>query len=38
MVADGGDGPLKAVIEEIGPDGTMVLSILAEAYRTQAAS
>lgn len=31
MVADGGDGPLKAVIEEIRPNGTIVLSILAEA-------
>jgi hypothetical protein len=26
MVADGGDRPLKAVIEEIRPDGTIVLS------------
>ncbi|MGH8991820.1 MAG: hypothetical protein ACRDZ7_09880 [Acidimicrobiia bacterium] len=38
MVADGGDGPLEAVIEEIRPDGTIVLSVLAYAQRTQAAS
>lgn len=37
MVADGGDGPLEAVIEEIRPDGTIVLSVLAYA-QTQAAS
>ena len=38
MVADGGDGPLEAVIEEIRPDGTIVLSVLAYAQRSQAAS
>jgi hypothetical protein len=38
MVADGGDGPLEAVIEEIRSDGTIVLSVLAYAQRTQAAS
>ena len=37
MVADGGDGPLEAVITEIRPDGTIVLSVLAYA-QTQAAS
>jgi hypothetical protein len=37
MVADGGDGPLEAVIEEIRPDGTIVLSVLAYAERSQAA-
>lgn len=38
MVADGGDGPLEAVIEEIRPDGTIVLSVLAYAQPSQAAS
>lgn len=31
LVADGGDGPHRAIIEEIRPDGTIVLSILAYA-------
>lgn len=38
MVADGGDGPLEAVIEEIRPDGTIVLSVLAYGQLSQAAS
>lgn len=37
MVADGGDGPLEAVIEKIRPDGTIVLSVLAYAPPAQAA-
>jgi len=38
MVADGGDGPLEAVIEEIRTDGMIVLSVLAYVQRSQAAS
>jgi hypothetical protein len=38
MVADGGNGPLEAVIEEIRPGGTIVLSVLGYAQGTQAAS
>lgn len=38
MVADGGDGPLEAAIEEIRSDGTIVLSVLAYARPAQAAS
>jgi hypothetical protein len=38
MVADGGDGPLEAAIEEIRSDGTIVLTVLARARPKQAAS
>jgi hypothetical protein len=37
LVGDGGDGPLEAVIEEIRPGGTIVLSVLGYAQGTQAA-
>lgn len=38
MVADGGTGPLQAVIDDIRTDGTIVLTVLAYAHRRQAAS
>ena len=38
VVGDGGSGPLEVVIEEIRADGTIVLSVLAYARRTQSAS
>jgi hypothetical protein len=38
MVADGADGPLEAVIDEIRPDGTIVLTVLAYAHRAKATS
>ena len=38
MVADGGTGPLEAVIEAIRPDDSIVLTVLAYAKARQAAS
>lgn len=38
QVADGGSGPFEAVIDDIRADGTMVLTVLAYATRSQAAS
>lgn len=38
MVADGGTGPLEAVIEDIRADSSIVLSVLAYRSAQQAAS
>ena len=35
MVADGSRGPTEAVVEEIRPDGTIVLNVLAFAKRAR---
>jgi hypothetical protein len=37
MVADGGTGPLEAVIDEVREDGTIVLRVLAYESRQEAA-
>lgn len=38
MVADGGTGPLEAVIDDVRNDGTIVLKVLAYEGRRHAAS
>ena len=38
LVADGGFGPLEAVIDDVRPDGTIVLTVLAYAKAASAAS